>query len=291
MGRKIPGKKCKKIKDPEKQRAARLESLKGKINSPPAFPDVQETPHSLERLIRLKEKCKETKVFFKRQRKSKKFKIDTEKLMGKEVDLPGMTKPVRNVPNINQREGENEIQYVHRVERLCQNIIKESKFEKKFGVEVCRNPDSGAIEEVRKCLDEDPVKQKRSPKNSSRSEIKKLKRSKCKKALRKLSKLERNGNDFSHLQDNVKFGEVVDQPPALKVLPRKADVRDSESKPGKKDLLLKKLLAPKSTSTVTTGKIKWREMPVGEKMRIEQERENAIKAYKLLKAQKYKNSE
>ncbi|KAJ2939847.1 hypothetical protein O0L34_g18042 [Tuta absoluta] len=51
MGRKIPAKKHRGVKDPLVQQAKRLESLKGKIDAPPRDPDEQPVPKSLLRLF------------------------------------------------------------------------------------------------------------------------------------------------------------------------------------------------------------------------------------------------
>ncbi|GBP68166.1 hypothetical protein EVAR_23317_1 [Eumeta japonica] len=51
MGRKIPGKKHRGVKDPLKQQAQRLLRLKSQINAPPTDPDDQPIPKSLTRLF------------------------------------------------------------------------------------------------------------------------------------------------------------------------------------------------------------------------------------------------
>ncbi|XP_046394111.1 coiled-coil domain-containing protein 137 [Ischnura elegans] len=286
MGRKIPGKKCKKIKDPEKQRAARLESLNGKIDLPPALPDAQEVPHSLERLMELKN-CGREKLKVKKRKKNKGKLITSNQLFGKEVALPGMAKALRPTPNLNQKKGESDDHFLHRVERLCQNMIKETKFEKKFGVEVHRNPTSGVIEEVTKCNEDELDRGKIIPKKLASKVFVNVKRSKAKKAVKKLSKIEKQQSDFGHLRDEVKFGEVVHQPPTLKVFPKKTQNK-ANGRPGQKDLILKKLLLPAfgASGSGSAGKAKWKELSPGDRMKIEQRRENAVFAYKMLKAQK-----
>ncbi|CAG9785892.1 unnamed protein product [Diatraea saccharalis] len=47
MGRKIPAKKHRGVKDPHAQQAKRWQSIKGKINTPPKDPDDQPVPKSL----------------------------------------------------------------------------------------------------------------------------------------------------------------------------------------------------------------------------------------------------
>ncbi|KAI8436382.1 hypothetical protein MSG28_004403 [Choristoneura fumiferana] len=51
MGRKIPAKKHRGVKDPAKQHAQRFQSIKDKINAPPTDPDEQPVPRSLLRLF------------------------------------------------------------------------------------------------------------------------------------------------------------------------------------------------------------------------------------------------
>nr|XP_049699837.1 uncharacterized protein LOC126055275 isoform X2 [Helicoverpa armigera] len=58
MGRKIPAKKHRGVKDPLVQQAKRLESLKGKINAPPKDPDEQPVPRSLTRLFAFQDQDK-----------------------------------------------------------------------------------------------------------------------------------------------------------------------------------------------------------------------------------------
>ncbi|XP_063381272.1 uncharacterized protein LOC134667794 [Cydia fagiglandana] len=55
MGRKIPAKKHRGVKDPLKQQEQRFQSIKDKINAPPTDPDEQPIPKSLQRLFAFKE--------------------------------------------------------------------------------------------------------------------------------------------------------------------------------------------------------------------------------------------
>lgn len=76
------------------------------------------------------------------------------------------------------------------------------------------------------------------------------------------------------LQDTVKFGEVVLQPPELTAQPRKSTNRNQ---PGKKSLMLKMLLSPGGVSQQPQATSLARQRIVGE------ERERAMHAYKALK--------
>ena len=62
MGRKIPGKKHKGVKDPEKQRAKREAILKPKENSLPKNLDDQEIPKKLQAMMRKKEEVKQMMI-------------------------------------------------------------------------------------------------------------------------------------------------------------------------------------------------------------------------------------
>ncbi|XP_045771333.1 uncharacterized protein LOC123871527 isoform X2 [Maniola jurtina] len=61
MGRKIPAKKHRGVKDPLVQQARRLQSLKGKINAPPKDPDDQPVPKTLTRLFAFQNRDKTIK--------------------------------------------------------------------------------------------------------------------------------------------------------------------------------------------------------------------------------------
>ncbi|XP_050346080.1 uncharacterized protein LOC126770628 isoform X2 [Nymphalis io] len=61
MGRKIPSKKHRGVKDPLVQQARRLQSLKGKINAPPKDPDDQPVPKSVIELFAFQNKEQKSK--------------------------------------------------------------------------------------------------------------------------------------------------------------------------------------------------------------------------------------
>jgi hypothetical protein len=67
------------------------------------------------------------------------------------------------------------------------------------------------------------LKKRAAEPKSNKNERKKQKLKEMKKV-----KLEKNQDDFERFQDNVKFGEIVHAPPAIKTLPRKADSKDAK---------------------------------------------------------------
>jgi hypothetical protein len=63
MGRKIPGRKHRGVRDPEKQQAERLRRIKDKIDAPPTNPDEQQIPKSAQRIAELRAKVKKWRFF------------------------------------------------------------------------------------------------------------------------------------------------------------------------------------------------------------------------------------
>ncbi|KAK9302189.1 hypothetical protein QLX08_005651 [Tetragonisca angustula] len=102
MGRKIPGKKHRGVKDPFKQQAKRYAELETKINAPPKNAEEQAIPKSLERVIKLKEAVKSGKIT---KIKKKKKKKNTLMCVGKQDSRPlhPKAKPEKVVPVFQQK--------------------------------------------------------------------------------------------------------------------------------------------------------------------------------------------
>ncbi|XP_061740938.1 coiled-coil domain-containing protein 137 isoform X2 [Nerophis ophidion] len=81
-------------------------------------------------------------------------------------------------------------------------------------------------------------------------------------------------------KDDIPFGEVSMEPPSLTSKPRKASIKPQK---GTKDLLLNSLLGYTMTSTASPSMARQRIM--------EEERERAVQAYRLLKKQKLQRQE
>lgn len=83
--------------------------------------------------------------------------------------------------------------------------------------------------------------------------------------------------------NEVAFGEVVHHPPEITAHVRKAD-SDKLTKPGRKELLLTKLLTGggQSTSDLTA---KRKSLPAGDRQRLEAERQRAVFLYRKMKAE------
>lgn len=303
MGRKIPGKKHHGVKDPLKQQAKRLEELKTKINAPPKDINDQGLPKSLQRVIDLKNKVKSGMVMKKKRKKSKRGLI----VVGNENNkLPHpKAKPEKVVPIFNQKPGETPAAFVRRVGRETEIFLHESKFENKYNVQVKRNTETGEIEGLEKRPKDEieellklkskhkNIKKKKKKSKNPEGEVKLTKGQKRKKKIemKKDKKLQDQIDEFETFKDNVGFGEVAHAPPELKIRPRKAE-KETIIRPGRRDLLLNSMLERNkepnkaiSKKTInTSGKRK--DLPVGERARLEKHQSDAIAAYRLLKARK-----
>ncbi|PSN36844.1 hypothetical protein C0J52_14974 [Blattella germanica] len=299
MGRKIPGRKHRGVKDPEIQRAKRNELLKDKINAPPQNLDFQEIPKSLRRISQINKAIKDGTFKMKKTKKKKKrdLLIDTTKLEGKNVKLPGMTRPEKPIPSFVQRPGESDDRFLYRIEQACHSAIQESKFEDKYGVTVNVNHETGETTIKKKPKEElDDLEMpllknnNNKPWRKNREPSKKKEKKKMKEKEMKLKKEENSKDEFEHFHDEVKFGEVVHAPPSFSTLPKRAVSKDITGRPGKKDLLLKTVLQSNGDSSPTTSKVKWKKMPVIAKEKMELQRLRAVEAYRMMKAQNRRNT-
>ncbi|CAD6222965.1 GSCOCG00005326001-RA-CDS [Cotesia congregata] len=294
MGRKIPGKKHKGTKDPEKQRAKRWAEIKDKVDAPPTNVEDQPIPKSLERMINLKNNMKNRKKLSgEKSNKEKKNKLITVGLESNRQVLDPKAKPEKVVPVFSQRPGEPDYKFLHRVNGETINYLKEAEFENKFNVQIVRNPETGRPEGLQKKpkdeIDEllrlkmkhKNIGKKKKVKSITEPKLTKVQKRKIKLQEKKAKKLSNNADDFNIYKDKVEFGEVAHAPPELNVKPSKAD-----KVPAKKELLLHSLLNNKSDkaqpkSIDKTGKRK--NLPSAERRILEKHQSEVIEAYKLLK--------
>lgn len=104
-----------------------------------------------------------------------------------------MTNPVKYIPDkMRQRENETEEHFIWRINQLARQSFIESEIDRKYGVDIL------------KC-------------NDGKLKKKQLKRKLAKQQRRekKLMKVESRKDDFAQFTDNIKFGEVVTEPPKL----------------------------------------------------------------------------
>ncbi|XP_017888127.1 coiled-coil domain-containing protein 137 [Ceratina calcarata] len=302
MGRKIPGKKHRGVKDPLKQQAKRQAELETKINAPPKDASEQAIPKSLERVVKLKEAVKSGRLTKIKRKKKKNALISVGG--GNSTPSHPKARPDKVVPIFRQMPGESEQRFLYRVNRDTHAFINETAFEKKFSVQVNRNPVTGKIEGLSNCEQSElekiemlrakhrNIKKKKKKSNPDAPKMTKSEKRKEKLKLKKQKQFEENVDEFDRFKDRVEFGEIVHEPPQLNVRPKSADAI-STSKPGKKHLLLHSMLKksekPKTASKETksinrTGKRK--DLPAGERRQLEKQQSDIIVAYRRLKAQR-----
>ncbi|EFN69595.1 hypothetical protein EAG_12879 [Camponotus floridanus] len=288
---KIPAKKHRGVKDVEKQRAKRLAELELRTNIAPKDTDEQAIPKSLERMIKLKEAAK-TNNISKRKRKKKNALICVGQQHSK-LSLHPKAKPEKTVPVFQQRPNESGEQFLHRISKDTYAFLKETAFEKKYGVQIERDLESGQIQGLIKCKREkDDVEILRAHKNIKRKKkttetsLTKNEKRKLKLQLKREKKL-KNADEFENLQDKIAFNEVAHEPPKLNIKSKKMN---EERKP--KNLLLNSLLENSkvsSNSKVMDRSGKRKNLPVIERRKLEKQQSDAIVAYRRLKSQRLAN--
>lgn len=108
-------------------------------------------------------------------------------------------------------------------------MIREVQFEEKFGVEIKRN-ESGQITELKQIKSE---KRSKKPKLSEKRKNREKSKIDAQEPVKEFAK-----------HDRVEFGDIVHQPPTKLATPGKKSAKSiaDNRKPGKGDLLLKKIL-------------------------------------------------
>ncbi|XP_073900981.1 coiled-coil domain-containing protein 137 [Castor canadensis] len=216
---------------------------KKKVNCKPKNLDEQEIPFRLREIMKSRQEMKKP-LSNKRRKKEAQvtFKNTLEmEAKGVEPDIP--------VPKFTQMKGESTGAYIQRMEQETRHVLFLSKNQGS------QQPEMQAA----------PKKKSERKKAFQKRQLDKARQKKEEKAMERLEQ--------ELLQDTVKFGEVVLQPPELTAQPRRSINRDQ---PGKKSLMLRKLLNPGGMSQPLTTSLA-RQRILGE------ERERAVKAYRALK--------
>jgi len=193
MGRKIPGKKHHGVKDPEKQKEKREKELKQKTNSKPKNLDDQEIPKKLLMLSKLREEAKQPSKPKPKVPKSK--LLDSTKLMGYEMKLPGMKKDLKPIPIFQQQEGEKQRQFFRRMNQQVAQFMRQKEYEAKFNVDIVQDAQNGKTKFVEREKDEidehvEKLKAKKLEKKGNRLQIKRGKKER-KTSERKRKKAEK----------------------------------------------------------------------------------------------------
>lgn len=249
----------------------------------------------MERVIKLKEAAKTNSGISKRRQRKKNVLICVG-LQSRRPNHP-KAKPEKIVPVFQQQPGESGKQFMHRVSRDTYDFLKEVAFEKKYGVRIERDVNTGKIQGITKCKPEkDDVEALRAKhKNINRKRkttegsvtLTKNDKRKLKLCAKEEKKLE-SYDEFERLQDKIVFGEVAHEPPRLKI---KSKEMTEDRKP--KNLLLNSLLEDSkkvsfaSKGINRSGKRKY--LPETERRRLEKRQSEAIAAYRQLKSQRLAN--
>lgn len=265
--------------------------LESQTNTAPKDADEQAIPKSLERIIKLKEAAKINNNILKRKRKKKNVLICIGQQHSR-LSLHPKVKPEKIVPVFQQQLGESGEQFLHRISKDTHAFLKETEFEKKYGVQIERDLETGQIQGLIKCkrkknnvemlqAKHKNIKRKRKTENL----LTKSKKQKLKLQLKKEKKV-KTLDEFENLQDKVAFNEVVHEPPKLNI---KSNKIDKERKP---NLLLNSLLENSkvsSNSKVMDRSGKRKNLPMIERKKLEEQQNKAIVAYRWLKSQRLAN--
>ncbi|KAL1445361.1 hypothetical protein MTO96_029235, partial [Rhipicephalus appendiculatus] len=193
----------------------------------------------------------------KRRRKRKASKnLITVQRCKMESEQRGMTRPLKPLPERHSLEAKIENKFNVRIDHDEQG---HTVVNPKGGDDLDKN--YGARKREKRKLREQKLKEKKRQKLSTRQQQ----------------------SDFGHLKDQVAFGEVVHHPPDITAHVRKAD-STKLSKPGKKELLLTKMLTGDSDDKPDLT-VRRKELPAGDRKRLEAERQRAVFLYRKMKAE------
>lgn len=322
--RKIPVRKHHGIRDPLKQLEAKEKKLKNVVDSPPEKDD-QKMSFKFGQFKKLADQVK-TGNKIKRIRSGVEDIPKDRKTTKKKVTNTNKVDGGNKFKSIKQLPGEEDLDYMRRINRITSASLKEAQYEAKYGVKVVRDPTSGEISIKKKPLNEIDQLLKQKQKEARGGRINKKKTDEKVKALDpKLAKQlikqairedeeeklkEKSKEIVEYRRDVVKFGEIVHAPPSILTLPRKAQKNDTVPRPGKKNnLLLQNMLKPnegdnsdtssskptadtsKKVKSLTTNnktlmKGKRKDLPEATRNMLENERLKLVSLYRDLKKSK-----
>uniref|UniRef100_A0A2I3G881 Coiled-coil domain containing 137 n=1 Tax=Nomascus leucogenys TaxID=61853 RepID=A0A2I3G881_NOMLE len=219
---------------------------KKKVNCKPKNQDEQEIPFRLREIMRSRQEMKNP---ISNKKRKKAAQVTFRKTLEKEAKG---AEPDIAIPKFKQRKGESDGAYIQRMQQEAQHVLFLSKNQ------AIRQPEMQAAPKEKS-------EQKKAKKAFQKRRLDKVRRKKEEKAADRLEQ--------ELLQDMVKFGEVVLQPPELTARPRRSVSKDQ---PGRRSQMPRMLLNPGCVSQPLTASLA-RQRIVGE------ERERAVQAYRVLK--------
>lgn len=143
---------------------------------------------------------------------------------------------MKKIPKIKQFSGEDDKDFLKRVNRVTAESLKETGFEAKYGINVYKDPKTGKITVLQgKGASKNP---EQNDKKAKKHKISDEKRAKMIKEAIKEEMLARKLEDKDdgikpeYQRDDIKFGEIVHGPPTLTTIPRKAKKADTVPRVG-----------------------------------------------------------
>ncbi|XP_026729181.1 coiled-coil domain-containing protein 137 isoform X1 [Trichoplusia ni] len=275
MGRKIPAKKHRGVKDPLVQQAKRLESLTGKINAPPKDPDEQPIPKSLTRLFAFQEKDKQ-KVARKARNCMKHDKVD---IGSPKNATPNPISQLRKLPGESGRGFSLRINSaVRALHNPCEDVD--------YPVDIEAEDEKGLrMAEQRERRARKRRKAAKGLKGGGDEErephLTRTQKLSLKKKARKIKEVEAKNEKQEVVYEKVSFGEVCHAPPSLQA---RSKGNAGAARPARRGLLLSTLLAPAERQRRDHALL-----PPAERQRRERARADAVAAYRALKANKINN--
>ncbi|XP_068631704.1 coiled-coil domain-containing protein 137 [Battus philenor] len=264
MGRKIPAKKHRGVKDPLVQQAKRLQDLQGKINAPPKDPDEQPVPRSLIQLFAFQNRSKTNKKAT--NAKKKQFDKDTQGA------------PLRHenpVARLQKLPGESGRGFSLRINSAIKTLHNPS-LEENYPQDVEAEDAKGERMAHQRARRKKKLMKKTQHQSDEPPPPSRAQRLSLKKKAKREKLLQAREHERELHYERVPFGEVAHAPPALPAPRRRAAPAASGApRPGRRGLLLSALL-PGAAGPAGA-------LPAVELERRERARLSAVAAYRALK--------
>ncbi|KAJ8729788.1 hypothetical protein PYW07_016826 [Mythimna separata] len=276
MGRKIPAKKHRGVKDPLVQQAKRLASLKGKINAPPKDPDDQPVPKSLTRLFAFRDRHSKKSITKKKNHNGR------QQMQGNGPGAP------HAVASLRRLAGESGRAFSLRINSAVKALHNPAE-QLHYPLDIEAEDEKGLrMDELRARRARKRRRAAAAPGESGEPALTRTQRLALKKKAKKMKVSEASKTRQEVQYERVAFGDVTHAPPAL---PGRGAA--PASRPGRRDLLLTSLLAGGGARAGGAGGAGGGARAGGvcaaELQRRERARLAAVAAYRELKASKLKN--
>ncbi|XP_004926416.1 UPF0653 protein C607.02c [Bombyx mandarina] len=208
MGRKIPAKKHRGVKDPLVQQARREQSLKSKINAPPKDPDDQPVPRSLTRLFSFQE----NREVGKRNKKNKVKRLDQNAEHRSRNKSSVGRNPITCMKKLPGESGRDFSLRINSALKALHNPVENLDYPEDIDTEDTKGERMAAQRERR------ARKRKKAKKGQEDSEpqLNRNQRLAQKKKEKKMKALDAASEKCEVVYEHVPFGELAHAPPALR---------------------------------------------------------------------------